>query len=44
MILTVAGTKSIRLEAQRSAGGTYSSAAARNNTTGRSGITYVRIA
>jgi len=42
--LTAAGTKSIRLEAQRSVGGTYSSVSVRNNTTGRSGITYVRIA
>ena len=44
MILTVGGTKSIRLEAQRVAGGTYTSASVRSNTAGRSGITYVRIA
>lgn len=44
MILTVAGTKSIRLEAQRAATGTYSSVSARSNSSGRSGITYVRIA
>jgi len=44
MILTVGATKSIRLEAQRVAGGTYTSASVRSNTAGRSGITYVRIA
>ena len=44
LILTVSGTKSIRLEAQRASVGTYSSVSVRNNNTGRSGITYVRIA
>ena len=44
LIVTVASTKSIRLEAQRSAAGTYSSVSARSNNSGRSGITYVRIA
>ena len=44
LIVTVASTKSIRLEAQRAATGTYSSVSARSNNSGRSGITYVRIA
>lgn len=44
LIITVAGTKSIRLEAQRASTGTYSSVSARSNNSGRSGITYVRIA
>lgn len=45
LIITVAGTKTIRLEAQRLAGGTYSvSPTILNDTVGRSGITFVRIA
>lgn len=45
IIITVASTKTIRMEAQRLAGGTYTvSPEIRNDTVGRSGITYVRIA
>jgi len=43
VILTVTSTKSIRLEALRASTGTYSSSSARNNTSGRTGITYARI-
>lgn len=45
IIITVASTKTIRMEAQRLAGGTYTvSPEIRNDTVGRSGVTYVRIA
>ena len=44
MIITVAGTKTIRMEAERLAGGTYvSSPNVSNGTKGRSGITFARI-
>ena len=42
-ILTLSGTKTIRMDAQRVAGGTYTSVSIRSNTAGRSAITYVRI-
>ena len=44
MIVTVAGTKTIRMEAERLAGGTYvTSPTVSSGTKGRSGVTYVRI-
>lgn len=44
MIITVAGTKTIRMEAERLAGGTYvASPTVSNGTKGRSGITFARI-
>ena len=45
-VLTVAGTKTIRLEAQRDAGATYTGAATRTKSDagGRTSISYVRIA
>lgn len=44
IILTVAGTKTIRMEASRLAGATYIATSIIDDTNGRSGITYVRIA
>lgn len=44
MILTVGTTSTIRVEGSRIAGGSYTQARISNNTNGRSGITYVRIA
>lgn len=43
MILTVASTKTIRLEVSRATGGTYIAVTALSDANGRSGITYVRI-
>lgn len=43
MIVTVATTSTIRVEASRIAGGSYTQARISNNANGRSGITYVRI-
>jgi len=46
VVLTIAGTKTIRLEAQRDAGATYTGAATRTKSDagGRTSISYVRIA
>ena len=44
MIVTVATTSTIRVEASRIAGGSYTQARISNNANGRSGITYIRIA
>jgi len=44
MILTIGTTSTIRVEASRITGGSYTQARISNNTNGRSGITYVRIA
>ncbi len=46
VVLTIAGTKTIRLEAQRDAGATYTGVATRTKSDagGRTSISYVRIA
>lgn len=43
LIATIAGTKTLDLQVQRVAGGTYSSTSSRNNTAGRTVLTYVRL-
>lgn len=44
VVLTLAGTKTIDLQVSRAAGGTYAATSSRNNATGRTLLTYVRIA
>lgn len=43
VILTLAGTKTIRIEASRAAGGTYTTVSTRDNTQGHTAFTYVRL-
>lgn len=43
MIVTIGSTSTVRIEAQRVTGGTYTSVSTRSNTAGRTYLTYVRI-